>query len=44
MVFWQGCGLVMGRPWCYRVVAEAREVVGKIGCVVVMVIGNGGCY
>jgi hypothetical protein len=29
---------------CCRVEAEVREVVGRIGCVAMMVVGNGRCY
>jgi hypothetical protein len=29
---------------CCRVVAEVGEVVGRIGFVAMMVVGNGGCY
>jgi hypothetical protein len=26
MVFWQGCGLIMGRPWCEMQVASERNL------------------
>jgi hypothetical protein len=29
---------------CCRVAMEVGEVVGRIGCVAVIVVGSGGCY